>query len=146
MKPPPPPVAPLAHPWFVKTNVFAATAEPTLYLDVLDLLPADARSAGNAVRYQRPAGETVSLAGASLVFENPDDDSTAELTSPLSPHAEGLKELVWQADAELRKVPAVLRGIVRDLRRAAQGRVPGTVLPAAFVAGVVTTLLATWIF
>jgi hypothetical protein len=154
MKPRPATDVDLAHPWYVESGVFAAATEQTQYLDVLDLLPAKADAARAAVTYARDGG-AVSLSGASLVFDTHDDDlpdsALTGMTSmprilPTGGGA-GLKGLVWQADGELRKIPAVLRGIARDLREAAKkGHVPSSIVPGAFVAGIVTTLFVTWIF
>ena len=146
----------LDHAWFVSEGVFAAATEQTLYLDVLDLLPASADAARKAVTYARDGGE-VSLQGASLMPETRYEDygDPAETTTPSIPFApiakasrsSGLKKLVWQADGELRRVPAVLKGIGRDLRDAARkGSVPASVVPGAFLAGIVTTLLVGWVF
>jgi hypothetical protein len=153
MKPRPATDVELAHPWYVEQGVFAASTEQTQYLDVLDLLPAKAEAARASVTYARGGGQSVSLAGASLVFDTHDDDlPEAGMFSGLASIAgtargQRLKSLVWQADAELRKIPAVLQGIGRDLRDAARkGRVPSSIVPGAFAAGIVTTLLFTWIF
>lgn len=153
MKPRPSTDVDLAHPWYVEQGVFAASTEQTQYLDVLDLLPAKADMARAAVTYARDGGQSVSIAGASLVFDTHEDDMTppprfASLSDVMhGARGQGLQKLAWQADAELRKVPAVIRGIARDLREAARkGRVPSSVVPGAFVAGIVTTLLMTWIF
>lgn len=146
----------LEHPWYVAEGVFAAATEQTQYLDVLDLLPASADTARAAVTYARDGGQSVSLAGASMVFDTNEEDQ--EYLPEAAPFAglgaitqgargAGLKSLLWQADGELRKVPAVLRGIGRDLRETVRkGRVPSPVVPGAFLAGIVTTLLVTWIF
>jgi hypothetical protein len=151
MKPRPRTDVQLAHPWFVAEGVFAAGTEQTQYLDVLDLLPAKADTARAAVTYARD-GREVSLQGASLVFETHEDDlpeaeprvDLARMARAAS--AEGLKRLMWQADAELRKVPAVLRGIGGDLRQAIRkGHVPASIVPGAFIAGIVMTLFVSWI-
>ncbi len=143
----------LAHPWYVAEGVFAASTEQTQYLDVLDLLPAKADAALASVTYARDGGESVSLAGASLVFDTHEDDlpetprfaALASIAGGAS--GAGLKGLVWQADGELRRIPGVLQGIGRDLREAVRkGRVPSSIVPGAFVAGIVTTLFLTWIF
>lgn len=152
MKPRPSTDVDLAHAWYVSEGVFAASTEPTQYLDVLDLLPAKVDAGRASVTYARDGG-AVSLAGASLVFDTHEDD-LPEVTGLRSLGAiaggargQGLKGLVWQADTELRKIPAVVRGIGRDLREAARkGRVPSSIVPGAFVAGIVTTLFLTWIF
>lgn len=153
MKPRPATDVDLAHPWYVAEGVFAASTEQTQYLDVLDLLPAKAEAARASVTYARDGGQSVSLAGASLVFDTHEDDlgepaAFTGLTSiAATARGQGLKSLVWQADAELRKIPAVLQGIGRDLREAARkGRVPSAIVPGAFAAGIVTTLFLTWIF
>jgi len=64
----------LEHPWYVAEGVFAAATEQTQYLDVLDLLPATADTARAAVTYARDGGQSVSLAGASMVFDTNEDD------------------------------------------------------------------------
>lgn len=141
----------LDHAWFVSEGVFAAATEQTQYLDVLDLLPANADAARKAVTYARDGGE-VSLQGASLMPELRDEDygepTTGHALAPIAKtrRGGGLGQLVWQADGELRRVPAVLRGIGRDLRDAARkGSVPASVVPGAFLAGIVTTLLVGWV-
>lgn len=150
MKPRPATDVHLDHAWFVSEGVFAAATEQTQYLDVLDLLPASADAARKAVTYARD-GREVSLQGASLMPETRDEDyGDPAPTSAFAPittgRSGGLKRLVWQADAELRRVPAVLRGIARDLRDAARkGSVPASVVPGAFLAGIVTTLLVGWV-
>ena len=153
MKPRPGTDVDLAHPWYVAEGVFAASTEQTQYLDILDLLPAKADAARASVTYARDGGESVSLAGASLVFDTHEDDlPEAQTFTGLASIAggargQGLQGLVWQADGELRKIPAVLQGIGRDIQQAVRkGRVPSSIVPGAFVAGIVTTLFLTWIF
>ena len=141
----------LDHPWYVAEGVFAAATEQTQYLDVLDLLPASADAARQAVTYARDGNE-VSLKGASLAPELRDEDygdpTPVATFAPIAPvgRAAAVRRLMWQADGELRRVPAVVRGVVRDLRDAARrGSVPASVVPGAFLAGIVTTLLVGWV-
>ncbi|MBI2898248.1 MAG: hypothetical protein HYY06_32155 [Deltaproteobacteria bacterium] len=149
MKPRPSTDVALADPWFKGEEVFAKAVGETQYLSVLDLLPADAKEARAAVTYARDGAGAVSLKGASLMFDQTDEYAT-QAPAPIFARPAGkgrLGGLVWQADAEVRKAPAILRGIARDLRQLLRERkVPASALTGAFAAGVVTTLMVGWIF
>jgi hypothetical protein len=149
--PPPPPAAPLTDPWFKGDKVFSVSAPgETELLDLADLIPAENTRTGASVTYARD-GAAISLRGAALLFEHTDELSlvcaNTVVTRTAIPPRVVLREMARQGEAELRRAPAILGGIGRDLRQLmADGKMPLSAFAGAFAAGVFATLMVGWMF